>query len=123
MRENPVVGAPVKDVIHKRPLDYEDSWSKDWFICVFGLTIKLSITLVKIWKVRVVKEVGPLRPHPWCSTSAIFLRMNRELNHPRLRFFLSHNHPAWHQFLSVFVHSLDTFPLHQERSEIGCWPV
>lgn len=26
MRENPVVGAPVKDVIHKRPLDYEDSW-------------------------------------------------------------------------------------------------
>ena len=34
--------------------------------------------------------------------------MNRELNHPRLRFFLSHNHPAWHQFLSVFVHSLDT---------------
>ena len=48
-------------------------WPLNRFNCVFGSSIKSSITLVKTWKVGVVKGMESPHPHPWCSTSAICL--------------------------------------------------
>ena len=94
-------------------------WPLNRFNCVFGSSIKSSITLVKTWKVGVVKGMEAPHPHPWCSTSAICLKMNSELKLLCLRHFLRHNRPFWHQFLSVFVHCKDAFSQHQKRNEIG----